>query len=511
MGCNRTRRRKYHHSTSQIKNETMALNKRINVKQNNTTQTLSLANCFELVYPKLQPRERFSKLENSDDLHSGQKSAFWSLENSSHTIVVTPSIPSSITFDYFSKGFFAPSPIFIQPKPSSTSVIANLLCDKVALSKLTKSLMQHTPIRLLPHIHTDQVELLSDWLTRRGYRVIDTPRHASLVRDLCDKLYVHKKVFSRHPTLAKMRPLSSIATTLDGIAKVASEFLAAGKTKLVVKSAVAVAGTGTYFLSSSEAKTATTLEALLTTSPGVQPTRSPPFLVEEHIPALFSPTVDIEIDVDRQIIITGVAIQRLRESKFYTGFYFTPKMTNTGWYQEVVHTSIILGKHLAEMGYTGPANIDFVVTSNKGVKLIELNPRHSALLDGFQIARKLNGRWDAREFSVADHVLCYASSIDDADQKLNRLRHRGDIYIVADTVLEKHMRFIAIWVSAWHGSSESLLCECAQLLSNLSPTDAPLPIESHPILSRQTWLMKQSSKHSSTATQQALLHPTSSV
>jgi hypothetical protein len=291
-----------------------------------------------------------------------------------------------------------------------------------------------------------------------------------------------------------MRPLCSIATTLEGIAKVASEFLAAGKTTFVVKSAVAVAGTGTYFLSLSAAKAATTLEALLTASPGIQPTRSPPFLVEEHIPTLFSPTVDIEIDADRQIVITGVAIQRLRESKFYTGFHFAPEMANTRWYQEAIHASIIIGERLAEIGYAGPANIDFVVTRDEGVKLIELNPRHSALLDGFQIARKLNGRWDAREFSVADHVLCYAASAEDADQRLNRLRHRGDIYIVADTALGEHMRAIAIWVSARNESSELLLWECAQLLSSRSHADTSLSIESHPILSRRVWLMEQSSR-----------------
>jgi hypothetical protein len=91
--------------------------------------------------------------------------------------------------------------------------------------------------------------------------------------------------------------------------------------------------------------------------------RSAPFLIEERVPWDVSPTVDIEVTCTGQVEVVDVALQRLYDNRYYTGFYASPILRQRWWFHDVEMLARVVGRRLAELGYLGPANVDFVVSS----------------------------------------------------------------------------------------------------------------------------------------------------
>src|SRR5437870_2924239 len=107
--------------------------------------------------------------------------------------------------------------------------------------------------------------------------------------------------------------------------------------------------------------------------------RSAPFLIEERVHWDASPTVDVEVTPSGRVDVVGLALQRLHDYRYYAGFYTSASLADRWWFKGVQRLALVVGHKLAALGYIGPANIDFVVSSTDyRITLIEINPRRSA-------------------------------------------------------------------------------------------------------------------------------------
>lgn len=433
---------------------------------NNTApaQVVAIANAYELVYAQQRPWLTLSSLARSDDHHFGQKAAWWKSRLGDPNVIICHARPTAMALASLDLPSASPR-AFVCPVTQSSSIIDNFLRDERAQDLLLNSLSRDRPVHLMPYVHTRQIDQFATWLERAGHSLIGFSPHGNLVRQLCDKIFVQDHIFSQNPLLARLRPHSANARSTDELRTVLRSFHALGIRQQVVKSSCAVGGAGVFFLNQGDS-VPTSIETLLRARGNNEPDRGPPFLVEEMIPAVCSPTVDIDVSRDGQVRIDGVALQRLFDARYYIGFHYSPEMRGARWFGSVVEMSIVVGTALAKLGYDGPANVDFLVLPDDSIRLVELNPRRSALADGFAIAERRYGSWSARSLSVADYIPSVRS--DTVDTVLTTLRTACggyDVGIISDGGLASKYRWVGVLVSTPDARSEEILETCVNALS----------------------------------------------
>jgi hypothetical protein len=431
-------------------------------------QVITIANAFELVHRVVLPYNSLLELSRIDERHFGQKAAFWHTRYGWPDIVVCTASPSEVILDstYGNRS----RPHFVQPTRATSSICLDLQSDLTAREQFLSLLNPERAIFLAPYVHTDRVEQLADFLRSRGYTLVDFRYQAALVRRLWDKVSAENLVFRSVDHLSRHRPRSIAATSeielLDAIAR----FARLGVERVVVKSASAVGGAGTFFVDCRDLRSSSSVQDLLVDTGQNEGDRSFPFLLEEWISWDVSPTVDIEVNGSRGVDLIGIGLQRLFDRRYYTGFYSSPQLKERWWYAGVENLARIVGSKLAHLGFSGPANLDFVVSaSDRRITLIELNPRRSALIDGFSLQKlKCGARQDA-SISVADYVNVSSAfgSLDDAIASCNREEESVTIVPVADGGLASTFRWIGILAtSSPQMASEEVLDEAVRQIQD---------------------------------------------
>ena len=366
-------------------------------------QVVTIGNAFELVNQRESSYSQLTKLAKADESHFGQKTAMWSTRYGFPKIAVCTSRPSNAILNRIYG--HQPPPRFIEPKRISSSICADLLEDESAIQALLLLLDRKQKVFIAPYVHTSHVEVFAGFLIKSGYQLIDYYKQAPLVKCLWSKTEAQRLVFEANDVLNSHRPKSMIAHTDEALVNSLRQYAIRGINKVVVKSAAAVGGSGVFYVDTNKAASKLTPLEFLVASGQNEANRSAPFIVEEYVPWDFSPTVDIDISINGQIDFIGTALQRLHDQRYYNGFYYSPLLKERWWFKGVESLAKVVGSRLFELGYTGPANIDFVVSSkDQRISLIEVNPRRSALIDGYGILKLKCGSLNDFSVSAADYV-----------------------------------------------------------------------------------------------------------
>ncbi len=370
---------------------------------NDSIQVVTIGNAFELVYRDVDAYANMSKLAKVDECHFGQKAAFWATRFGQPTVAICTSAPSAYLLDAIFEDH--PRPAYIEPRRTSSSISLDLLDDHAALSQLQAVLDRKRRVYLAPYVHTPQVERLCDFLVLKGYDLVEYRSQAELVKLLWSKVSAQQLVFQPVDRLCRHRPKSIVAHSESDLPGAVASFARLGIEKVVVKSSAAVGGAGIFFLNSGGVSPGSRVQELLVGHGQNEADRSPPFLIEERVQSDASPTVDIEVTQSGQVEVVGIALQRLYDGRYYTGFYSSPVFKRQWWFSEVCTLAKIVGYRLAKLGYFGPVNIDFVVSlGQRRIYLIEVNPRRSALIDGFSLRKMKYSGLPNASISVADYV-----------------------------------------------------------------------------------------------------------
>uniref|UniRef100_A0A7S1SE97 ATP-grasp domain-containing protein n=1 Tax=Alexandrium catenella TaxID=2925 RepID=A0A7S1SE97_ALECA len=134
-----------------------------------------------------------------------------------------------------------------------------------------------------------------------------------------------------------------------------------------------------------------------------------PYLLEQDTAELGLPcsaSVDFQVGDSGLIAEPIIADMYIRNDRNYAGFIRRPKdaLMREPWYSTVLDATDKIAKELSARGYCGSfANIDVQYRSDRSdVKVLELNPRRSAILDGH----------DALASQYPNHDGLYAFGVD---------------------------------------------------------------------------------------------------
>ena len=319
---------------------------------------------------------------------------------------------------------------------------------------------------LAPYVHTAQVERLAAFLLESGYSLLDYRPQAELVKLLWSKVDAQRLVFQPVDVLYRHRPKSTVAHSEMDLLGAISQFARQGITRIVVKSAAAVGGAGVFFLDSTSVRSGSLRQDFLLEIGQNEADRSAPFLIEERVQSDVSPTVDIEVTRIGRVKLVGVALQRLYDDRYYTGFYASPTLEKRWWFRRVRMLARVVGDRLADLGYVGPANVDFVVSSAaRRITLIEVNPRRSALIDGFSLRQMKYGSVHNVSISVADYVNISERfrGIEDAFDASSKNANGLYVVPVADGGFSSSFRWAGVWAVGINSSDSEDILEDAVL------------------------------------------------
>jgi len=370
-----------------------------------SVQVVALGNVYEVGLSFPTPVEQQSELFRSDEMHLSQKAAYWETPYGQPAIVVAR---SPVRRWHSSLG----RPDWVCPPQVTSSICSDLLADHTTIDSLRRALDPARPVHLAPYAHTGHVVRVAEWMAAQGFRVQDWPAaQAELTTLFLSKSRVHREVFGSSPELLALRPQCQIVNEVEelpsGIRRLAE---ATGCAEAVVKSDLGVGGDGVFFIDATAAREAAGVGAILDllVARGYNvPRVEPPFVLEQRIASIASPTVDLWIYSPTDVELVGLCAQRLYDRRYYAGFYMQSwsVLRRSNWVSSTIDASKLIGHRLAGFGYRGPLKIDFVIAANDQPYVVEINPRRSALVDGISLVRRLE-RTENKLFeaSVADYI-----------------------------------------------------------------------------------------------------------
>ncbi|MBI2373732.1 MAG: hypothetical protein HYV07_07000 [Deltaproteobacteria bacterium] len=370
---------------------------------------VSIGNPYEWIHPG--GTDHVSDLERAAELLGSQKAMLWPSPYGFPKVAVVLRAPSSELRDHVSSLLGVALPEVVCPRQRTDSICDDLLADREAFESLVALLDPEAGVHLAPYMQTPGVERVAAALEARGFELVERPRHSALVDRWSSKALIDLEVYRRDPAIARARPQSFVAETEDDLGRLFQKLFAAGLERVVVKTSRSAGGAGVFFVRLSDAVVEADPVAVLATR-GVNVHHvEAPFLVEEEISWVFSPSVDLDVRPGGVVALIGCGIQRLFDRRYYAGFAATDEMYASPWFRDAFEVASRVADRFAREGFTGPLNFDFVVTAEGRVVLIETNVRRSALCDGFGLAELLGaqgalGRSTSRfsAVSVADYV-----------------------------------------------------------------------------------------------------------
>lgn len=378
--------------------------RRVEPQAERRVQVVTLGNPFDLKLPvpvaELHP-EALAEL-----IHLSSKAALWLTPYGQPQVAVccAPHAPGLLArVQRF--GGLPVLPEVVVPALVSTSLSADLLADAAAQARLLALLDPDRPVHLARYVESAPADRVEAWLAEHGFELMGTsPGQSARSRLWNDKAYAHTMLFAARETLRPFRPQSLIAHTRAELPGVMRQLQQAGIAQVALKSAIGAGGAGVFFAETAATQTAESVAALLAPLADTQTLTDPPYLVEQLIPCAVSPTVDLFLQPDGQIVLGGAACQRLSGGKYYGGYAFSPAWLRQPWFRDTLELAEAVGRELVREGYRGPVNVDFVVTPTGRPYLIELNARRTAISDGWSVITQAFGSPFAMPYSVAEPV-----------------------------------------------------------------------------------------------------------
>jgi hypothetical protein len=323
-------------------------------------------------------------------------------------------------------------------------------------------------------------------LTNRGFSLPDCERTTEIAQRLMSKTTAEEVLFSQCDHNRVRRPQNWHAHTLSELSIVLRA--AAGfADRLVVKSDRSAGGAGVFVLESFKIKTSGFSADMLSADGYNSPHIAPPFIVEAFVPHRFSPTADAFVASDGTILATDVAAQRLFADRYYTGFASQRSGTHSAWHQEALAAVSDVGARLASLGFVGWFNLDFVVDAYGVPFVVEINPRLSALQDGYGLADAASrGALRVASISAADYVVCAPYSRRYLARALERSNSVADGFAVisGDAAVDTEYRWVTLTALSSRGDAEQILAAGVEAVSGMHRNEAelrdtlgPLPID----------------------------------
>ena len=352
--------------------------------------------------------------ERIQAIQTPPKALFWQTPYGRPNITILPEqVSDRLLIHYTSLLGEAAIPTLVVPEEASEGILCEcLLSDEFAKQQLITSLDKHRPVYLAPFLWTDGVYAVSQWLLSAGFMLAEEWQadadFAALTR-----MWHHKSYFSqvckadRH--LLMHRPptfeCANWREVLDAINALAGrpEF-----NQAVIKTDSGAGGFGVYWVPARIYSTVSELRRSVEARGNPVPLGSPPFVVEGRVgnAANLAPTVDLYIrepasNIECDIVLSGAVLQIMIDGRQSVGGMWDPAFRQTRWFATVCELSYRIGKEASRRGYRGPMNLDFVVTPQGYVYIMESNPRRSMQTDAFGLAERIS-----EENSALSLALC---------------------------------------------------------------------------------------------------------
>ena len=366
-------------------------------------QVVTFGNVYESDALEPYAYDSLGELLTADERHLSQKAAYWLTPYGFPLVTVC-----STALDAPAR--LLPTRAFVCPARVTSSVCLDFLRDPEAQAALLARLDARVPVHLAGYSVSRPLQAVARWFVERGFTLAGwSDATVELAARYGSKAAAHEELFAASPALAALRPacwvIRDSGQVCDTILRASQE---TGIQGWVLKSARSSGGEGVFFLQADQAQPGMSVEALLQSQLRGYSKLNGPFVLEARVPHVASPTADIFVKDDGEVLWCGVAAQRLLEGRYYYGFYkpSLARLAQTPWLGALRAASLEVGRVAAAQGYAGFLNLDFVVDAQARLALIEVNPRRSALQDALSFAQFVAGEvgLDGLEVASAEYV-----------------------------------------------------------------------------------------------------------
>lgn len=433
-------------------------------------QIVTIGNAYELMWLVPRVLNDLGPLAVADDAVVSQKAMFWWSANRPPDVAVVTRSLTDATAETLRQALPELSiPHAVTPRRRTTSISLDLINDPRALQDLCKNLDPRRPVLLEPYIWTPQVLALADVLRATGFSIPDYSRTVLVTQELEGKAAVQDKVFDRCDIARVRRPRTWRASSVDGLTAAVEE-AARVVDRIVVKSSRGAGGAGVFELDSSTVLESGFTVGMLLAVGYNDPFVEAPFLVEEYVPHYASPTTDAVVEEDGRVRMGKLAVQRLFDSRYYTGFSSRRAASRSAWSSAVTRATEDVGLALRDLGFLGHYNVDFVLSEGVAPTVVELNPRRSALQDGYGLvtAGEASGRM-CHEVSVLDYLPCLTSDIEEVLGRVERFNDSDSVQVLvtSDAGVDTDFHWITLIAISWDDvpSAEEMLASCVSDLT----------------------------------------------
>jgi len=442
--------------------------------QTSTVQIVNVGNTAYEQFGSPRPLAACNDLMVADERLLSQKSAFWLSPEGwpQIALVGAPYLPDTTT--RLSNAWYRGRvPLFITPSRRTTSICHDFLSDERSKRMLLEALDERKEVLLSPYVMTGQVRKVASYLMKQGFDVRCTGSFDPTVSVLSSKTRAHSEVFTPLEGAVVRRPRCVSVSGLDDVGATVAAHERPVSGKWVLKADRSIGGVGVFVLPDSSIRDRMVVAEMLTAKGYNDAFIEPPFILEEFIEHVLSPTADAFVSPTGQVHHAGLALQRLFDDRYYTGFYATEALSGAAWFSQVSETVDAVGQQLSALGYHGFYNLDFVVDQDDCAFVVEINLRRSALQDGFGIGLAWSASgYPVDSLSVTDYVECRAFTDLTGVHEFLADSSSDDVTLVAttDAAFESSYRWVSL-ISLGSGNTEGRLASAVARLADL-PEDA---------------------------------------
>jgi hypothetical protein len=315
-----------------------------------------------------------------------------------------------------------PEPARTFPRHGSFDICRAMLRDEDDMNDLYRSLMGYDAVRLMFQVYSPALEELVESLRELGLRSWHgVPNVSSSTVAYWNTKIGGSAVLNGIEGAKKYRPASTIAysaASLDSLTRGLPE-----RVQIVVKPNVSLGGVGMELYSRSgprepmAAPESTKSSKCFAVAENSWPRLVE--LIEGDLASNCSTTWDFDIVRPGDVALVGAGEQLLDGGLRYRGCHSLGHTLSIESRQAICEAGSSVAIALSHEGYVGPLNLDFVVTPEEKIALVEMNVRQSAPMDQFLVRASLErgaGRslefWAEEDVPVTDeHKLCDALSM----------------------------------------------------------------------------------------------------
>jgi hypothetical protein len=290
------------------------------------------------------------------------------------------------------------------PQRTTGSLCSDAVADEALFFSLLKFLKRWAVTQIDFQVYSSPLNRLIDELDNHGARLATSvPRISARTASHWNTKLGGARLFDYVPSARSCRPPWTIVHSEKEVENLVRHLR--GNQSLVVKANHSMGGSGIRHVTKRNS-----FEALRTAKPGKRLAGKEsadegwPRLAEIFVGSADgnrSVTCDFKVDAGGVVEGIGVGEQLLDDGFSYRGCHSLESELPSATHTRIAHVGHELGAEMCRRGYHGPFNLDFVVTQENDLFLMEMNVRKSAPLDQFLVASRLTS-------SLGRSVMFYA-------------------------------------------------------------------------------------------------------